>query len=87
MSQNPAPVAQLDRVLASEAKGRRFESFRARREDSEITTLSESWVIPRLRRVGHRVAFNRRSEMVSVAPVSVAAAALPEHDRLPQFMP
>ncbi|SUZ61216.1 uncharacterized protein METZ01_LOCUS14070, partial [marine metagenome] len=27
---NKAPVAQLDRVLASEAKGRRFESCRAR---------------------------------------------------------
>ena len=26
----PAPVAQMDRVLASEAKGRAFESRRAR---------------------------------------------------------
>ena len=34
-----APVAQLDRVLASEAKGHRFESCRAR---YQIKTLRES---------------------------------------------
>ena len=35
---NHAPVAQLDRVLASEAKGHRFESCRARQI---IKTLGE----------------------------------------------
>ncbi len=30
LSENKAPVAQLDRVLVSEAKGRGFDSRRAR---------------------------------------------------------
>ncbi len=36
----PAPVAQMDRVLASEAKGRAFESRRARHFDSKALLRS-----------------------------------------------
>lgn len=39
-----APVAQLDRVLVSEAKGRRFESSRAREYLTVIDLLSEKFV-------------------------------------------
>ncbi len=34
-----APVAQLDRVLVSEAKGRGFDSRRAHQTDTEVATL------------------------------------------------
>ena len=49
-----APVAQLDRALASGAKGRRFESFRAYHFASEdksvkivvaIAQLVEPWIV------------------------------------------
>ena len=39
----PAPVAQLDRALASEAKGRAFESHRARHLFSIGDHTSRGW--------------------------------------------
>ena len=40
-----APVAQLDRVLVSEAKGHRFDSCRARQFPSQSLTNTASGII------------------------------------------
>ena len=46
-----APVAQLDRVLASEARGRGFESRRARQFFQRVTTFLEISEVLRARPV------------------------------------
>ncbi len=49
--QGQAPVAQLDRALASGAKGRRFESCRVRHPEARkenmvaIAQLVEPWIV------------------------------------------
>ena len=46
--QGQAPVAQLDRALASGAKGRRFESCRVHHPEKEmvaIAQLVEPWIV------------------------------------------
>ena len=38
--QHDAPVAQLDRALASEAKGRKFDSCRAHQLESRVESFT-----------------------------------------------